>query len=68
MKYSFEETKNQAQDILENMEQRLVRMNRAYRACVKHGATEAAAKLNEEIDSLEQDLDCERDVFRQAFY
>ena len=68
MRYSFEETRDQAQDTLNVMELCLARMNRTHRTYIKHGATEAAAKLKEEIDSLEQELGCERDVFRQAFY
>ena len=67
-KYSFEEARTQAADTLGDMERRLARMNRQYESCIQHGATDSAAKLKEEVESLQQEIDCEQDVFRQAFY
>jgi|GEM_PF-1181244 len=65
---SFEDACTQANDALESMEHRLSRMNKEYRNYIKHGAAKSAAALKEEIESLEQEIECEQNLYRQTFY
>ena len=68
MSKSFDEARRMASDNLAEMEHQYSLMMRMYRNYVKHGAVNAAAEILEEIEALETYIDCEADMYRQAFY
>lgn len=65
---SFEETRQRAADTLDDMRQRQTQLERKYINCVKHGAVDAAAEVLAQIESLETEIECEDEMFRQTFY
>ena len=65
---TFEETKQMASDNLCEMGRELALLSRTYRNYERHGAVNAAAECLEKIQALENDIACESQMFRMAFY
>ncbi len=68
MSRPFEETRQTAEDTLGDMNRQLARMQRTHRRYVEHGAVNAAAGLQAEIEALDTDIRFEQNAYRQAFY
>ena len=67
MNRSFEENRQMAEDALIDMEYRRLRMMRTYNNYMKHGAVNAAAELLTEMEALESDIDCEKQIYKLTF-
>ena len=68
MSRSFEESRQMASDNLSEMERRLAIMTRTHNRYLNHGAVNAAAELQAEMESLERDIGFEQEVERLTFY
>ena len=68
MSRPFEETRQTADNALDDMGRQLARMQRTHRRYVEHGAVNAAAGLQTEIEALETDIGFEQDAHRLTFY
>ena len=68
MSRPFEETRQMAEDTLSDMSRQLSRMQRTHRRYVEHGAINAAAELQTEMEALDHDIQFEQDAHRLTFY
>jgi hypothetical protein len=68
MSRPFEETRQIAEDALSDMSLQLARMQRTHRRYVEHGAVNAAAELQIEIEALDHDIQFEQDAHKLTFY
>jgi len=67
MSRSFEETRQMADETINDMERRHARMTRTYNTYVKHGAVNAAAELMTEMETLDCEIQAEQHHRRMAF-
>ncbi len=68
MSRPFEETRQIADNALDDMGRQLAQMQHTHRRYVEHGAVNAAAELEAEIEALDTDIQFEQNAYRQSFY
>ncbi len=68
MSRPFEKIRRIAEDALDEMGRRLARMQHTHRNYVKHGALNAAAELQAELEALDRDIQFEQEAHRLTFY
>jgi hypothetical protein len=64
---TYEEKRQWASDVLEDMVFAIHQKKRLHKRYVRHGAVKAAAALAIEIDGMEIELQCEQELFDLAF-